>query len=202
MVWICRKTKVKFVSEIPLSVALFVWCSQLPLPLGLGPVPSSGLGPTLMPREAQRWWACELRSHEANVNGTSTSQWATTLSGPGARLLRAHCLRCLRRELLACQTLSCYHRSALRSGFAFPAPTFPRWGWEKRGSAERRDSGCWQGSLPRGRRCEGPSCTRILPAPLGFCGPIHLLTGKVEGQRALRLFNSFSIFFQHWKNNF
>lgn len=151
MVWGSQKTKVKFVSEIPLSVALFVWHSPLPLPLRLGPVPSEGREPTPVQREAKRWWAWELRPYEAYVNETSTSQWATTLYHPVAGLHSTRCLQRLRRELFL-GTKSLLLTIALQKGFAFVCSPQAKDGMGAEGfSWKKWLVKLWRHGLPRGR---------------------------------------------------
>lgn len=112
------------------------------------------------------------------MNGTSTSQWTTTLSWPGARLLTVP------EERASTSPITI----ALLSGFAFPVPTSPWMGWEKRGSAEGKDCGYWEGSLPR------EDGARHHPAQ-GSCGSswgrwvhpsAHCEGGEAEGPEAIQ----------------
>lgn len=100
MVWISWKTKVKFVSEIPLSVALF--CMTQPADSASLSWASAFLRTGASPdaQRAKRRWAWEYTSYEINVRGAATCRWATMLPHPVAGLSRARCLQCLRRELL------------------------------------------------------------------------------------------------------
>lgn len=135
-------------------------------------------------------------------SGMSTSPWATTLSQPGAGQPRARCSPCLGRELLASKTLLLPSLSWV--ALPFPAAHVLWMGCGRRDSVGRNDRGCCEGVPCPGEAGAGTIQHKgsRLP-PLWFCGlSIHLLTVKMERQSALRLFNSFSIFFQHWKNNF
>lgn len=160
MVWKSCKTKVKFVSDIPLSIVLFYMTQPADsLPLCLGPLPSIRLGPTLMQSEAERWWAWELRSHEVNVSGTSASQGATTIPYPGAQLLRARCLSCLRREPPVASTLASKTLLLLllsRMALPFSAAHIP-WmgGGRERDPVERNGCGCYDGNPTPGKVGQG-----------------------------------------------
>lgn len=188
MVWESQKTKVKFVSEIPLPVVLFVWHSQLTLPLHLGPVPSEGLGPTLVQREAKRWWAWELRPYVANVSETSTSRWASALYHPVARLPRARCLW-TPKEKAAPGFWESPVTIALLKGFAFLSSPQAVDGIGAEGfSWKKWLCELWRHASPRGRECKG----RLPPL---WVSRLSICSLWRRRQSALRLFNSFPYFF-------
>lgn len=110
----------------------------------------------------------------------------------------------LLHPLLLRPSYDSYHRSLAWLCLS-QQPTFH--GWERWGGAgtQRREMavGGVKAPQPSGRWGKGPLSTRDL-ARLLFdsvdCPSICSLW-RWRGS-ALRLFNSFSIFFQHWKNNF
>lgn len=155
----------------------------------------------------QLWGHRDIKMASLRVEGSwksvwvwSTCQWAVFPSCPRA------VLTCLRGELPHPYHLHHCLLRPLLSGMALPLSAAHLHGWGGVGRIQLKEMlwMLWKAPQPWGRWVKGPCLHKGTCLPhLWLCGlSIHLLTVKTERQSALRLFNSFSIFFQHWKNNF
>lgn len=195
MVWTSWKTKVKFVSETPLSVALL--CRTQPVS------PASPSWIIAFLRTGGQLWCKERHPGgepvswdlmKEDVSGTSASRrnHDSLAQGQESPLLTpALCRPCCDPGSLGWLCLS-------------QKPTHFH-GWQGAGIQMKEVAvGALMAPPALGKVGQGTTWHKGPCLPhLGLCGlSICLLTVKMDRQGALRLSNSFSIFFQQWKNSF